>query len=116
MMRSLLILTISLFLLACDKSGSDAGSQAQYTYGVKSWETLGTQTLVLLDAGNPSHMDQDITFKVEVINTEGKKFSKDTTIHFSNNERAKDFQLLIDTEGEVDKVKVIAAEGSKIVP
>ena len=102
------ILLLSLILISCDKNDPTNNSQAQYTYGVKSWETLGSQTLVLLDAGNPSHMDQDITFKIEVINTEGKKFVKDTTIHLSHEEMTKDFQLLIDTEGEVEKVRVSA--------
>lgn len=108
-MKRLYPLLIGLIVLtACLKTANDNDSQAKYTYGVKSWETLGSQTLVMLDADNPSHMDQDIAFTIEVFNTNGKKFSKDTIIHFNREEQHKDFQLLIDTEGDVEKVKVKA--------
>ena len=109
MIKTAYILLLVLILFSCSKRSSEnIGSVAKYTYGVQSWETLGSQTLVLLDAGNPSSMDQDIKLTVEVFNSEGKKFTKDTTIHFNKEDRTKDFQLLIDTEGEVAKVKVSA--------
>jgi hypothetical protein len=108
MTRLIYILFLSTLIISCSKNETPNNTMAEYTYGVKSWETLGSQTLVILDAENPSHITQDITFKVEVINTKGKRFIKDTTIHFNREESAKDFQLLIDTEGEVEKVKVSA--------
>ncbi|MEZ4923356.1 MAG: hypothetical protein R2780_09320 [Crocinitomicaceae bacterium] len=110
MLRSILIIVIAFGFFTCNKSQKDVNSQAKYTYGVQKWETLGSQTLVVMDAGNPSQLEQDIQFTVEVFNTDGKKFSKDTTIHFNKEERSKDFQLLIDTEGEVEKVKIEAKE------
>jgi hypothetical protein len=110
MMRSFFIFTFLFLAVGCNKNDQKDRSSAQYTYGVEGWETLGSQTLIMLDAGNPSALDQDIKLTIEVVNTRGKKFIKDTTIHFNSNEKEKDFQLLMDTEGEVEKVKVSAID------
>lgn len=64
----------------------------------------------MLDAENPSSMNQEITFKVEVVNTNGRVFTKDTTIQFEKDERQKNFQLIVDTEGEIKGVNVSTIE------
>ncbi|MBD3636761.1 MAG: hypothetical protein HUJ25_05410 [Crocinitomicaceae bacterium] len=108
MTRALLIFITGITFLACARNLKETDSQAKYTFSVKGWESLGTQTLVILDATNPSAMDQQITFTVNVINTDGQKFSKDTTIKFARDESQKNFQLIVDTEGEIEDVIVSA--------
>lgn len=106
MLRSLLILITGLTIVSCASEMEEPSTQAEYTYTVKGWESLGSQTLVLLQAGNPSSLEQEIRLQVEVINTEGKVFSKDTAISLRKTENQKDFQLMVDTEGQIEDVKV----------
>ncbi|UKN02650.1 hypothetical protein K6119_03875 [Paracrocinitomix mangrovi] len=106
MTRLLYILFIAVTFISCSEKQNEDISQAQYTYQLKGWESLGKQTLVIMDAQNTSSMDQEITFQVEVINTDGKVFTKDTTIQFEQTEKSKDFQLVVDTEGEISEVKI----------
>lgn len=105
-----LILSGILILGSCNASNSseDKKSQAKYTYSLNGWENLGSQTLVLIDASNPSKLEQDIKFKIEVFNKAGERFTKDTTIHFKKKDKKIDFQLLVETSGEIEKVEVIA--------
>ena len=106
MTRFLIISLAILAILACSRIEDNPVTQAEYTYNVEGWESLGSQTLVLLEASNPSSLNQEIKLKVDVINTEGKVFSKDTSVDFSKEESHKDFQLMVDTEGEIQDVKV----------
>ena len=108
MTRLLYILFALSVVFACTREFEYPQTQAKYTYSIEGWESLGTQTLVLLEADNASSLDQSIHFKVDVINTEGKVFSKDTMVDFKKSERHKDFQLMVDTEGEIKDVKVSA--------
>lgn len=102
------ILLLFISFTSCEEAELNDNSQAKYTFSVNSWESLGSQTLVLIDASNPSKMDQDINFTISVINKDGKRFVKDTTVHFSKSEKKLDFELLVDTEGEIETVEVIA--------
>ena len=106
MTRLLLIALFGTLIFSCTREDEQPTYHAKYTYSVEAWESLGSQTLVILEANNSSALDQQITFKVEVINSKGKVFSKDTTIKFNKTDRQKNFQLLIDTEGEIEEVKV----------
>ena len=110
MTRLLFILLTCSLAIACNRDTESPNSQAKYTYSIEGWETLGSQTLVMLEANNSSSINQKIRFKVDVINTEGKVFTKDTTIDFTKAERQKEFQLLVDTEGEVKDVQVTTFE------
>ena len=95
---------------SCAEITASDNSQAKYSYSVQSWENVCSQTLVNLGAQNSSHLDQSLSFTIEVINKEGKKFTKDTAIHFSKDENEKNFQLVLDTNGEIEKVKAIVHE------
>lgn len=106
MTRLLLISFFGLLILSCTREDEQPSYQAKYTYNVEGWESLGSQTLVLVEANNSSKLEQEITFKVDVINAEGKVYSKDTTIEFDKSDRQKNFQLIVDTEGEIKEVKV----------
>lgn len=110
-MKRLFIYSIFLLVLSsCAEIVGSDNSQAKYSYSVQSWENVGSQTLVNLGAQNPSHLDQNLSFTVEAINKEGKKFTKDTAIHFSEDENEKNFQLVLDTNGEIEKVKATVNE------
>ncbi len=104
------ILSVFLIFVSCHSEdfSEDEKSQAKYTYSLNGWENLGSQTLVLIDASNPSKLEQDIKFKIEVINKAGERFTKDTTIHFKKKDKKIDFQLLVETSGEIEKVVVKA--------
>ena len=104
----MLLSGLCLILFSCQEPNSVNQSQAKYTYSLNGWESLGTQTLVLVDASNPSQIDQNINFTISVINKEGKRFTKDTTVHFSKSDKKIDFELLVETEGEIDTVEVKA--------
>ena len=106
MTRLILISILGLFIMSCTSKEEQPIYQAEYTYSLEGWESLGTQTLVLIEANNASSLDQKITFEVDVINADGKVFRKDTTIEFDKTEREKKFQLMIETEGEIKDVKV----------
>jgi hypothetical protein len=110
MLRFFLILTLSVLLFACTREDEQPSYQAKFTYNLEGWESLGKQTLVILDAVNASKTNQEITFKIDVINTSGTVFSKDTTVKFDKSESVKSFQLMIETEGEVREVKVSALQ------
>ena len=110
MKKSLLILTFCILIFGCQDTEASNQSQAKYTYSINGWENLGSQTLVLIDASNPSKLDQNINFTISVINKEGKRFNKDTTVHFNKSDKQIDFQLLVETEGEIDKVEITAKD------
>ncbi|MEO9531486.1 MAG: hypothetical protein ABJG68_14375 [Crocinitomicaceae bacterium] len=103
------IFLISL-LSSCEEISTTDGSIAKYTYSIDSWENLGGQTIVVLDAGNPSSLDQELSFSVEAVNKSGERFIKDTSIHFSKTEKSKNFELILDTESEIEKVEVSVQE------
>ena len=97
-------------MISCEEKEVNTGSQAKYTLGIDHWENLGGQTLVSIHVNNPPKMMQDISIKVEAINKEKKSFTKDTMVHFDKNEAEKSFQLIVDTEGEIEDVKLAASE------
>ena len=97
-------------MLGCAEKFEQPNPTVDYTYSIQTWESLGSQTLVVLDAENSSSLTQEITFKVEVVNTNGRVFTKDTTIQFEKDERQKNFQLIVDTEGEIKGVNVSTVE------
>src|SRR5690606_15033776 len=97
MTRLLYAIFIFITLISCTQKDEAPNSQAKFTYSIEKWETLGSQTLVILDAGNPSALDQKLNLIVEVTNTRGEVFSKDTTITFTKSEQHKNFQLIVDT-------------------
>jgi hypothetical protein len=39
--------------------------------------------MVVLDAGNPFELNQELLFTIDAINKSGEKFSKETTINFT---------------------------------
>ncbi len=97
-------------LASCTPAEDTSNSQAKYTYGIDSWENLGKQTFVSIHVSNPPKMMQDISIKVEATNKSQESFTKDTMVHFDKDESDKTFQLIVDTEGEIEDVKLIAAE------
>ena len=99
-----------LTLTSCSEIPTNENSHAKYTYAVQSGENVGSQTLLNLGAKNSLHLEQSLNFTVEVINKAGEKFTKDTSIHFSKDENEKNFQLVLDTDGEIEKVEAIAHE------
>ena len=99
-----------MLLFSCSPSEETSNSQAKYTYGIDNWENLGKQTFVSIHVNNPPKMMQDISIKVEATNKSQESFTKDTMVHFDKDESSKNFQLIVDTEGEIEDVKLIASE------
>lgn len=97
-------------VISCTEENINKSSQAKFTYSIEGWESLGSQTLVMMDAKNPSHLNQEIVFVIEVINEDGQIFSKDTTIKFTQSENDKRFELLIETQGIIKDVKISSVE------
>ena len=106
------IITITtLFSCSLSVDGEQGGdSHSEYTFEVDGWENLGKQTLVKMNSTNPAAMNQDILFTVDVINTSGEHFIKDTSVHFDEKDQKKSFQLVLYTEGEIEKVKLFPKE------
>lgn len=108
MKNLVLIFSFCFILFSCQESTVTNQSQAKYSYSLNGWENLGSQTLVLIDASNPSKLDQELNFTISVINKDGKRFTKDTTVHFTKTDKKIDFQLLVETEGEIETVEITA--------
>ncbi|MEX1001719.1 MAG: hypothetical protein WDZ35_06355 [Crocinitomicaceae bacterium] len=104
MTRLLLMLSVTCLLFSCSEKASSPSVVNQITYSIEDWESLGSQTLVVITAENLSASKQDITFRVEAKNSQGVNFITDSTVCFQKNQAQKELKFLLETSGEIKDV------------